>query len=993
MMQKQKKLRLLAVLTIALTFALSLLVACGGKTDDGKKPEPSEKRAAYKTEYYLESDDGYALDVSRSETLEGKVGDTVTIERKTIDGYVFESANTSNVLRGRILEDGSLVLKAYYSKDYTGLVTFERESDEAIDIIKGSETPLGVTVKVNGVAVTGGVTYQSSYKVVTVDENGTLKANMRGEAEITVTYKNVSETYPVTVWDGFIATEADWWAIYDHPTYWYKFTADVTLTQNTIDHFAVPAEGDDAGTPGHLVNKDFKGVIDGGNHSLTYSDARLFHWYGGAEDSAMRNITINASNGFYWGSTIAYGVTGATIENVNVNASFVHEGMFRAVNADFWIKLGGDEGVTGYGGMFGMMESTTVKNCNLNLDMSALSDVSHFGAVAYSAQSNCVVENCKVVSTAEDVKIVDLDKDETTTITNCSSSVLEKAEYKIEYYLEGDDGYVHDVSKDETLEEYVGKTVTATPKAIAGYAFEADNADNVTSGVIDKDNVLVLKLYYKKSNITFETDTAEAFEAVKGETVDLNVTVKADGVEVTSGVEYAVDNAAVASVENGTVTMLKGGVVKVTVRYAGSEKEFTVTIWDKYLATEEDWWGIYASEETLGGIYKLTADITLVGQVVTQFGETSYQLNHTFAGVVEGNGKTLTYHDSKLFTTITGTFRNVTLTCTGSCYWGSNVAYFLSGATFENVTLNAEFGRSNTYWFSGGFIEASGAGAFGVWVDGTTFKNCNVTVTYGGDATNGFATTAYWSGIGYEVKNSTLENVTVKSATEGVKLYATGTGNTETNAKVEIIDDSVLISTEEEWWAIYASETTLAGKYKLANDLTLTGLVVTQFGDESYKLNHTFTGTIDGNGKTLTYHDSKLFTSITGTFRNITLTCTGSCYWGSNVAYFLTGATFENVTLNAEFGRENTYWWANDFIAAPGAGAFGVWIDGTTFKNCNVTVTYSGAATTAYWSGIGYEVKNSTLENVTVKSATDGVKLYATGEGNTETNAKIEKIA
>lgn len=464
MMQKQKKLRLLAVLTIALTFALSLLVACGGKTDDGKKPEPSEKRAAYKTEYYLESDDGYALDVSRSETLEGKVGDTVTIERKTIDGYVFESANTSNVLRGRILEDGSLVLKAYYSKDYTGLVTFERESDEAIDIIKGSETPLGVTVKVNGVAVTGGVTYQSSYKVVTVDENGTLKANMRGEAEITVTYKNVSETYPVTVWDGFIATEADWWAIYDHPTYWYKFTADVTLTQNTIDHFAVPAEGDDAGTPGHLVNKDFKGVIDGGNHSLTYSDARLFHWYGGAEDSAMRNITLNASNGFYWGSTIAYGVTGATIENVNVNASFVYEGMFRAVNADFWIKLGGDEGVTGYGGMFGMMESTTVKNCNLNLDMSALSDVSHFGAVAYSAQSNCVVENCKVVSTAEDVKIVDLDKDETTTITNCSSSVLEKAEYKIEYYLEGDDGYVHDVSKDETLEEYVGKTVTATPK-------------------------------------------------------------------------------------------------------------------------------------------------------------------------------------------------------------------------------------------------------------------------------------------------------------------------------------------------------------------------------------------------------------------------------------------------------------------------------------------------------------------------------------------------
>ena len=134
-------------------------------------------------EYYLEDDDGYALDATKSEQKSGTVGATVTIEKKEIAGYVFESDNKNNVVRGKVLEDGSLVLKAYYSKDYTGLVEFETETEDSIDLLKGSQSRLDVAVKVNGKAVTKGVKYASSYKVVDIDENGMMSAKMRGEAD------------------------------------------------------------------------------------------------------------------------------------------------------------------------------------------------------------------------------------------------------------------------------------------------------------------------------------------------------------------------------------------------------------------------------------------------------------------------------------------------------------------------------------------------------------------------------------------------------------------------------------------------------------------------------------------------------------------------------------------------------------------------------------------------------------------------------------------
>ena len=541
------KKRLTLVLSLLLLCCMALFAACSdGKPSGDDGNEPSATSATYKTEYWLEGDDGtYSADARYGETLTGTVDSTVKIEQKEISGYIFESDNKGNVVRGKVLADGSLVLKAYYCKDYTDRVTFETELSDSIDLLKGEKTQLAVTVKLDGQPVTDGVVYESSSNHVGVSASGELDPKMRGESDISVGYKNVSKTFHATVYDKFIETEEDFWSIYDHLSYWYKLKKDITLSECTVEHFADPNA--DPATQAELyqgygVNKDFTGVLDGGNHTLTYTSSRLFHWVSGA-GTEIRNITLNASEGFYWGSTISYGLSAnALIENVTVNAQFEHDGCFRYAGG-IWMHIG--EGETlGNGGMFAMVESgATVKNCNVNLDLTQYNSglIQHFGGVSYLAQTGAVIEDCKIISTDGSIEVVRLNTG--ATVTGSTVAAREATTYTVEYYKEDNLGaFVKDDALTETLDSYVGFAVSVTPKAIAGFAFDAENDNNVLSGTVAANGTLALKLYYKKSSVTFETETPDSFDLVLGTdaTKALAITVKDGGEPVTSGVNYSV---------------------------------------------------------------------------------------------------------------------------------------------------------------------------------------------------------------------------------------------------------------------------------------------------------------------------------------------------------------------------------------------------------------------------------------------------------------------
>ena len=81
-----------------------------------------------------------------------------------------------------------------------------------------------------------------------------------------------------------------------------------------------------------------------------------------------------------------------------------------------------------------------------------------------------------------------------------------ETKYKVEHYLENTDGlFIHDQSKDQTLQGQTDTIATANPISIDHYSYDSENSNNVASGTIAGNESLVLKLYYKldRHNITF----------------------------------------------------------------------------------------------------------------------------------------------------------------------------------------------------------------------------------------------------------------------------------------------------------------------------------------------------------------------------------------------------------------------------------------------------------------------------------------------------------
>ena len=81
-MKKLTKLLAGAALTCTMIFA----AACGptGNTSTGGDSGTSVEKttATYRMEYYLEGDNGYELDATKTEEKSGEVGTTATIEKK-----------------------------------------------------------------------------------------------------------------------------------------------------------------------------------------------------------------------------------------------------------------------------------------------------------------------------------------------------------------------------------------------------------------------------------------------------------------------------------------------------------------------------------------------------------------------------------------------------------------------------------------------------------------------------------------------------------------------------------------------------------------------------------------------------------------------------------------------------------------------------------------------------------------------------------------------
>lgn len=131
-----------------------------------------DKTANYTMEYYLENTNGeYEKVEDDTKVIEGIIGETVQIEDKIYTDYELDVDNKLGNLRGEVLEDGSLVLKAYYErKSFTCTLT-SGENIESISVKgNGSEEKIGINVSITGkwgekITIDAKVKQQDGYKI------------------------------------------------------------------------------------------------------------------------------------------------------------------------------------------------------------------------------------------------------------------------------------------------------------------------------------------------------------------------------------------------------------------------------------------------------------------------------------------------------------------------------------------------------------------------------------------------------------------------------------------------------------------------------------------------------------------------------------------------------------------------------------------------------------------------------------------------------------
>ena len=136
--------------------------------------------------------------------------------------------------------------------------------------------------------------------------------------------------------------------------------------------------------------------------------------------------------------------------------------------------------------------------------------------------------------------------EKTTVNENVTVKAKWSATYKVEYYLQGNDGQfqLSSTHSQSNLTGELGSTVTAAIKQIDGYGFDENNPANVTSAVLNANGV-TLKLYYVLDTVTVRFD-AGLLSSVDGSTGNLilargsSLTLPASGYQSTkAGVTFA----------------------------------------------------------------------------------------------------------------------------------------------------------------------------------------------------------------------------------------------------------------------------------------------------------------------------------------------------------------------------------------------------------------------------------------------------------------------
>ncbi len=412
----------------------------------------NETHANYTVEYYgVENETETKIG---TDTLTGKIGDTVQATAKTIEGYTYDETNTKNVLSATVVKDGTTVLKVYYTKNATEATyttTYYREDATA----EGGYTVVGTSSKVGTIGETV-TAVKNVYPGYTIDESvtGSLVSTTLSKdgAELKVYYKaNKGAT-------AHVYTKAE------------NVYSEVTAT-----------EGKYAVTDGAVYFDETSNKVAEGYKYLRFK-------------AKWTTFSTNTEAGYL--AVISMNVDGHTVFFTDKYQDYGCFGGGLAANGDATASI-----------------LTNIYNADGTEFLFAM-DVSGWSSYAKNAGeivvgSEYIVE-IKINGEANtNFYIKSMGNAEVSEVTWATDTLYNEThkDYKVQYYVPTETGY--ELKEENVLNAKVGSTVSVTAKEIKGYVFDSTNEGNVLSAEVSKDGTTVLKVYYTKLAKTVIEKTVE----------------------------------------------------------------------------------------------------------------------------------------------------------------------------------------------------------------------------------------------------------------------------------------------------------------------------------------------------------------------------------------------------------------------------------------------------------------------------------------------------
>ena len=419
----------------------------------------------YTVEYYYQSEGTYPETPDLIRKGSGTTGGTAAIteedKQPSIDGYVYDAANTNNVTKGTINGEGSLVLKVYFKQQFS--VTYKPGTQGTFDVQSFDKLDYGTTTPPYVGEPTGNPGY-------TFDGWGEVAEHVTDNAEYVAQWKaNTNTAYTVEHYQEQLSGE---YTLFEKEATLAGTTGEIA-TANAKTYTGFYHDSDVSGTiesgtiagDGSLVLKLFYTREE---HTVTYFvDGKQYgeveNYKYGESINPMREEPVKEGYSFSgWDRTLP-AVMGT--EDLEVKGTFE----IQSYNVTYVLD----------GVQYGDVESHEYNSVVTVRQAPEVPAGYHFSGWSQKEDFQMPASNVTI---------------EGSMIANPDT------EYKVEHYLEGLDGTYGAPEETETFTKTTDTVVTAEPNTYEGFTYDSTVEGTLVSGTVAGDGSLVLKLYYTRNS-------------------------------------------------------------------------------------------------------------------------------------------------------------------------------------------------------------------------------------------------------------------------------------------------------------------------------------------------------------------------------------------------------------------------------------------------------------------------------------------------------------